>query len=70
MTSRQREIRDYVRDFRNIKGYCASVEDIRTKFGFRSKNGVWCHLLALRRKGLITWIDNQPRTLRVTEAGA
>lgn len=70
LTARQREVLEYVRDYRNVQGYCASVSDVCSHFGFKSKNGAMCHLLVLRKKGLITWIDNQPRTLRVTEAGA
>ena len=67
LTPRQQEVLDFVREYRDRQGYCVSISDICERFGFKSKTGAVCHLTALRRKGLVTWVDNQARTIRVTE---
>ncbi|MBU3748733.1 MAG: hypothetical protein FGM36_15900, partial [Burkholderiaceae bacterium] len=33
MTARQREVWEFIRDFRNVRGYCPSYEDVREHFG-------------------------------------
>ena len=68
VTKRQREVYEFVADHGRTHGYCCTVRDIQNHFGFRSPNGAMCHLLSLRRKGLVTWEGRHPRTIRVTEA--
>lgn len=68
LTDRERDIFKFLRDFRNVRGYCASVREVALHFGMKSPNGAWFHLWRIRRKGWITWEKNVTRTLRPTEA--
>lgn len=70
ITDRQREVLNFVRDFREQKGYCCTVRDIMRAFGIKSPQGVTCHLHPLRRKGYVAWEDGQARTLRPVEVDA
>ena len=66
-TERQQEIFLFVKAFRAEHGYCCTIREVCDKFGFTSPNGAWCHLWPLRRKGWLTWEENQNRTLRPME---
>lgn len=66
-TGRQREILEWVRAYCDSHGYSPTNRELCRAFEIRSPNGAQCHLNALRKKGLITWIEGAPRTLRVTE---
>lgn len=70
ITDRQREVFEFVRDFRDEKGYCCTVREIMHAFGMASPQGVMCHLHPLRRKGYVAWEDGQCRTLRPLEVEA
>lgn len=67
LTDRQRDVRDFIREFRTANGYCPSVREVMRRFGFDSPNGAMSHLIPLRRKGYIQWEDGKVRTLRVVE---
>jgi len=54
LTSRQKQIYDFLKDKIRNRGYGPTVREIGAHFGIRSPNGVMCHLKALERKGLIT----------------
>ena len=70
ITDRQRKVLDFVRDFRDKRGYCCTVREIMRAFGMASPQGVMCHLHPLRRKGYVAWEDGQCRTLRPLEVEA
>ena len=70
ITDRQREVLNFVRDFREQKGYCCTVRDIMRAFGIKSPQGVTCHLHPFRRKGYVAWEDGQARTLRPLDVEA
>jgi SOS-response transcriptional repressor LexA len=53
LTSRQREIYDFIRQKIEARGYGPTVREIGSAFEIRSPNGVMCHLKALEKKGLI-----------------
>ena len=69
LTAKQRRMLDYITTFREQHGYCVTVREIMAEFGIRSPHGVTCHLMALRKKGYLTWEPHQSRTLRPVEAG-
>lgn len=68
LTSRQREIYDFVKDKIVNRGYGPTVREIGTAFGIRSPNGVMCHLKALERKGLITRESHMSRAIQLTDS--
>jgi hypothetical protein len=39
-------------------------------FGWSTPNATMCHLLPLRKKGYVDWMDRSPRTLRPLKGGA
>ena len=63
LTKTQQRVFDYIRDFRDERGFCVSFREIGERFGW-SLNGVSCHIDALKRKGFVTWEHGQSRTLR------
>ncbi|MBI3462679.1 MAG: transcriptional repressor LexA [Planctomycetes bacterium] len=74
LTSRQREVHDFIRSKIFSRGYGPTVREIGKNFGIRSPNGVMCHLRALEKKGLITREPNMSRAIQLvghqpTDAG-
>lgn len=65
LTTRQREIRDWIEAYIGLNGFSPSIRELCDAFGFKTPNGGLCHLRPLRRKGVVSWIDGRPRTLRV-----
>jgi repressor LexA len=68
LTSRQREVFDFIRDKILGRGYGPTVREIGDYFGISSPNGVMCHLKALEKKGLITREPNMSRAIQLTDA--
>lgn len=67
MTSRQREIYDFIEDKITNRGYGPTVREIGLEFDIRSPNGVICHLRALEKKGAITREPNMSRAIQLTK---
>jgi repressor LexA len=67
LTSRQKEIYDFLKDKIVNRGYGPTVREIGNQFGIRSPNGVMCHLKALEKKGLITRESHMSRAIQLTE---
>lgn len=69
LTTRQREVLEYIRaNIKNV-GYPPSFREIAAHFGFCAyTNGVNCHLKALEKKGYITRERMAARGIRLTEA--
>ena len=51
LTDQQAKVLAFIQD--NAAMYSPTVREIAAAFGFRSPNGVTCHLVALERKGYI-----------------
>jgi repressor LexA len=68
LTSRQKEIYDFLKDKIRNRGYGPTVREIGSQFGIRSPNGVMCHLKALERKGLITRESHMSRAIQLSES--
>src|SRR5262245_11326024 len=68
LTSRQREIYEFLKDKIMNRGYGPTVREIGTHFGIRSPNGVMCHLKALEKKGLITRESHMSRAIQLAES--
>lgn len=61
LTSRQREILDFIYKFAEENGYPPTYRDIGDHFGIKSPNGVADHLKALEKKGEINLRPNTAR---------
>src|ERR1700730_347365 len=67
LTTRQREVVDFVQDKIVNRGYAPTVREIGDNFRISSPNGVMCHLKALEKKGLITREPNMSRAIQINE---
>ncbi len=65
MTRRQREILDYIEDFRARERVSPTHREIRDHFGYSSYGTVYKHLRLLREKGLLARERNQRRGIVV-----
>jgi len=63
LTSRQKEILDFIGQSISIHGYPPSLLDIQKKFSFKSPNAAKDHLLALERKGYIKREPHKSRSI-------
>ena len=66
ITERQNAILKFIETFRAEKLYSPTIREIADEFGIKSPNAVAGHLKVLRKRGLVTWLDGQSRTLLVT----
>jgi repressor LexA len=67
LTSRQREIYNFIRSKIQGRGYGPTVREIGLNFQIKSPNGVMCHLKALQKKGLIHREPNMSRAIQLLE---
>ena len=67
LTSRQREIYQFIRGKIQGRGYGPTVREIGNEFGIKSPNGVMCHLKALQKKGLIHREPNMSRAIQLLD---
>lgn len=67
LTSRQREIYEFIRGKIQGRGYGPTVREIGLQFDIKSPNGVMCHLKALQKKGLIHREPNMSRAIQLLE---
>lgn len=65
LTSRQREIYEYICGRIEIRGYPPSIREIGDAFAIKSPNGVMCHLRALEKKGLIKRHEKNARAIQI-----
>jgi repressor LexA len=66
LTVRQKNILDYILDFRRQSGCSPSIPELQKAFGIRSPNGIAGHLLALESKGFIRRAKRGSRQIDVT----
>lgn len=69
LTPRQQDVLQWISGFIDTHGFSPSVREIGHAYGWTT-NGVMCHLRSMRRKGAVTWIDGQARTIRVAGGDA
>ena len=69
ITRRQLQLLQYVEDCISRLGYPPTMREIGDQMGITSVHGVFCHLTALKRKGLVETDANKARALRLTERG-
>jgi repressor LexA len=67
LTSRQREVLDFIRHFMAHAGYPPTVREIGAHFGFVPRS-VFDHLKALERKGYLRRVASKSRSLQILDA--
>jgi repressor LexA len=67
LTTRQRDIYEFIKDKIMNRGYGPTVREIGQHFEIRSPNGVMCHLKALERKRLITREHHMSRAIQLVD---
>jgi repressor LexA len=65
LTSRQREIYDFIKEKIESRGYGPTVREIGNAFEIKSPNGVMCHLKALEKKGIINRQGFSARAIQI-----
>lgn len=69
LTPRQQDVLEFIDGWINVHGFSPTVREIAHHYS-TTTNGVMGHLKALRRKGRITWVEHQSRTIRVVRGDA
>ena len=64
LTTRQREVFDFIRSFIHTKRYPPTIREIAENFGFSVK-GSYDHVKALQKKGFIRCAGNRSRAIEV-----
>jgi repressor LexA len=67
LTPRQKEILEYIREFRRGRGFSPTHREICERFGFTSYGTVHKHLKLLESKGFLRRDWNQKRGVELTE---
>jgi repressor LexA len=67
LTRRQKEILDFIHEFREDNGYSPTHLEIRKRFGYSSYGTVYKHLKLLEDKGYLTRDRNQKRGVMLVE---
>lgn len=70
LTERQRDILQYIREYRRERGVAPTHREICEAFGFSSYGTVYKHLSILEKKGMIRRDWNQKRGVELTEPPA
>lgn len=64
LTPRQQEVVDWISGYIDVHGFSPTIRQIAAGFGW-TVNGVMCHLRPIRKKGYVSWMDGEARTIRV-----
>jgi SOS-response transcriptional repressor LexA len=64
LTARQQDVLTWISGYIDTHGFSPTIRQIGHAFGW-TVNGVACHLRPMKKKGWITWIEGEARTLRV-----
>ncbi len=65
LTKRQKQILDYITKFIKKNDYAPSLEEIKEHFKLSSVATVHQHVEAIREKGFLNKIENQPRSIEI-----
>lgn len=63
--SNTKKVYDFLVGYIKEKGYPPSFRDISEGTGIKSTNTVYHHMHQLKEKGVISFEDNRPRTIKV-----
>ena len=65
LTKRQKQILNYIEKYIKRHDYSPSLEEIARHFKLSSVPGIHQHIEALKSKGVLNKLDNQPRTIQL-----
>ena len=68
ITKRQREIWQFVVSYHARNRIGCGVRDVMAAFGFASPQGALCHLVPLRSRGWVEWVDGRANSIIPTLA--
>lgn len=67
MTEREKELVEFIRKFRKERGYSPTIKEIALGLHTKSTTHVRYMLLDLKDKGVLTYVENSPRTIVLKE---
>lgn len=67
LTPRQRAVFAWIARHLADAGYAPTIREGQAAFSMRSPNGFVCHVRALAARGLVTWDERTPRSLRIAD---
>ena len=67
LTKRQKQILAYITKFIEKNDYAPSLEEIKEHFNLSSVATVHQHIEALREKGYLSKLENQPRSIEINK---
>ncbi len=67
ITKRQKQVLDFIKSFRDKKGYSPSLDEIKHHFGLASVSTVHHHVKSLEEMGYLKKQENLPRSIDVFE---
>lgn len=67
LTKKQDFILNCIKEFINENGYSPSIREICEIASLSSPATVYTHLIQLRKKGYINYVDGKMRTIRILE---
>lgn len=70
LTEAQEIVLDFIRDFTADNGFAPTVREVTEALEWKSPSVAHDLLLRLKARGLVTWQERSPRTLRVLEGGS
>ena len=70
ITPRQQSIADWIGGFIDVHGYSPTLRQMAFAFNAKTVSAIQPHLNALRRKGVVTWVEGQARTIRIVKEAA
>jgi len=65
ITKRQKQILDFIKYFKEKKGYAPSIEEIKRHFRLSSVSTIHHHLLRFEKEGYIKREKNEPRSIEI-----
>lgn len=68
LTPRQRDVLNFLIEFRDREGFVPTVREVMARFGWTSPNSVCEHLWKLEQKGYIRSAPGKCRAIRILRA--
>lgn len=65
LTVPQSQMLEEIRLFRHTHDFAPTIRELMDRLGYTNTQAVANHLLALRAKGFIDWVDHAPRTITI-----
>lgn len=64
LTPRQQDVLEWISGFIDTHGFSPTIREIGHAYGW-TVNGAMSHLRPMQKKGRVTWMPKQSRTIRV-----